>query len=319
MWTNTSAGTACVNDPRPAGPRQHHRNHLLGAPPIRRTGPIDSASSGFAEGIGHPHRSWPGVEYQTRWPTNSDWRSSPIGSHEGPTSQCPKGTIREPRPCFVLDQYLFVPLSSTRETCAATPASASLAQQARCQRMARQPRALRIRPHWRSSPAAHRAKRHHRRPLPDLDHKAGDGAARGARWAEIDLESATWAIPAKRMKANGEHRVPLSRQALDTLKAAETLDDGSGLVFPSPLRRGEPLSWQALLKLLRTYELDTTVHGFRSAFKTWCIEQTAAPWAVGEAAPAHVVGNSVEAAYVRTDLFDQRRHLMQDWANYVAP
>ena len=144
------------------------------------------------------------------------------------------------------------------------------------------------------------------------------GEARGARWAEIDLESATWAIPAKRMKANGEHRVPLSRQALDTLEAAETLDDGSGRVFPSPLRRGEPLSWQALLKLLRTYELDTTVHGFRSAFKTWCIEQTATPWAVGEAALAHVVGNSVEAAYVRTDLFDQRRHLMQDWANYVA-
>ena len=145
------------------------------------------------------------------------------------------------------------------------------------------------------------------------------GEARGTRWAEIDAASATWTIPAERMKANGEHRIPLSRQALDMLGKAKPLDDGSGLVFPSPLRRGEPLSWQALLKLLRTYELDTTVHGFRSAFKTWCIEQTATPWAVGEAALAHVVGNSVEAAYVRSDLFDQRRQLMQDWADFVMP
>ncbi len=145
------------------------------------------------------------------------------------------------------------------------------------------------------------------------------GEARGANWAEIDTENATWTIPAERMKANGEHRVPLSRQALDTLEAAKSLNDGSSLVFPSPLRRGEPLSWQALLKLLRTYEMETTVHGFRSAFKTWCIEQSATPWAVGEAALAHVVGNSVEAAYVRSDLFDQRRQLMQNWADYVAP
>ena len=145
------------------------------------------------------------------------------------------------------------------------------------------------------------------------------GEARGARWAEIDIENATWTIPAERMKANGEHRVPLSRQALATLEAAGELGDGSGLIFPSPLRPGDALSWQALLKLLRTYEMDTTVHGFRSAFKTWCIEQTATPWAVGEAALAHVVGNSVEAAYVRSDLFDQRHQLMQDWADYAAP
>lgn len=145
------------------------------------------------------------------------------------------------------------------------------------------------------------------------------GEARGARWTEIDVEGATWTIPAERMKANGEHRVPLSREALDVLGKAKPLDDGSGLIFPSPLRRGEALSWQALLKLLRTYKLDTTVHGFRSAFKTWCIEQTSTPWAVGEAALAHVVGNGVEAAYVRTDFFDQRRQLMQDWAGYLVP
>ena len=144
------------------------------------------------------------------------------------------------------------------------------------------------------------------------------GEARGARWNEIDVESATWTIPAGRMKANGEHRVPLSHQALDTLESARSLDDGSGLIFPSPLRQGEPLSWQALLRLLRAHGMDTTVHGFRSAFKTWGIEQTAAPWAVTEAALAHVVGNSVEAAYVRSDLFDQRHQLMQAWANYLV-
>ena len=98
------------------------------------------------------------------------------------------------------------------------------------------------------------------------------GEARGVRWGEIDVDCATWTIPAERMKANGEHRVPLSRQALDVLGEAKSLDDSSGLVFPSPLRQGEPLSWQALLKLLRTYDLDSTVHGFRSAFKTWCID-----------------------------------------------
>ncbi|MYA25544.1 MAG: tyrosine-type recombinase/integrase [Acidimicrobiales bacterium] len=144
------------------------------------------------------------------------------------------------------------------------------------------------------------------------------GEARGARWEEFDLPGATWTIPADRMKANGEHRVPLSRQALGVLEEAAELRDGSGLVFPSPLRAGQPLSWEALLKVLRTAGIDSTAHGFRSSFKTWCIEQTSVPWAVGEAALAHVIGNSVEAAYVRSDLFEQRRQLMQDWADYVG-
>ena len=148
---------------------------------------------------------------------------------------------------------------------------------------------------------------------------ARSGEARGAPWTELDFDAATWTIPRERMKANGEHSVPLSRQALDVLEVAKSLGDGSDVVFPSPLRRGEPLSAEALLKLLRTHGMDSTAHGFRSAFKTWCIEQTATPWAVGEAALAHVVGNSVEAAYVRSDLFDQRRQLMQHWADFVAP
>ncbi|WP_419933466.1 tyrosine-type recombinase/integrase [Candidatus Poriferisodalis sp.] len=148
---------------------------------------------------------------------------------------------------------------------------------------------------------------------------ARSGEARGARWTEVDAERATWTIPAERMKADREHRVPLSGRSLEVLEAALPLDDGSGLVFPSPQRRGEPLSSQALLQLLRTQDLATTVHGFRSAFKTWCVEQAATPWTVGEAALAHVVGNSVEASYIRSDLLDQRRQLMQNWANFVTP
>lgn len=143
--------------------------------------------------------------------------------------------------------------------------------------------------------------------------------ARGARWSEIEEADAAWRIPGERMKSGAEHRVPLTQQAFEVLDAARELDDDSGLVFPSPLKPGHPLSWQTLLKLLRTNELDCTVHGFRSSFKTWTVEATTTPWAVGEAALAHVVGNSTEAAYVRGDLFEQRRKLMAAWADYVVP
>ena len=85
---------------------------------------------------------------------------------------------------------------------------------------------------------------------------------------DVDVDSAIWTIPAERMKATGEHRIPLSRKALNALESARSLGDGSGLIFPSPLRQGEPLSWQALLKQLSTHDMGTTVHGFRSAFKT---------------------------------------------------
>ena len=148
---------------------------------------------------------------------------------------------------------------------------------------------------------------------------ARSAEARGARWSEIEEADAAWRIPAERMKSGVEHRVPLSRQALDVLEQARGPNSRSGLVFPSPLKPGQPLSWQTLLKLLRTNGLDCTVHGFRSSFKTWAIEATTTPWAVGEAALAHVVGNTTEAAYVRGDLFEQRRELMDAWADYVAP
>ena len=148
---------------------------------------------------------------------------------------------------------------------------------------------------------------------------ARSGEARGATWDEIDLDSATWAIPTSRMKAGVEHRVPLSDQALDVLTLAQQLEDGSGLCFPSPLRPGRMLSDMTMTNILRKSGLAdrATVHGFRTSFKTWTMEQTDTPWAVGEAALAHQLGGSVEQAYARSDLFVRRQTLMQQWADYL--
>ena len=149
---------------------------------------------------------------------------------------------------------------------------------------------------------------------------ARSGEARGALWDEIDFDSATWTIPGARMKAGQEHRVPLSDQALEVLERARILDDNSGLVFPSPMKPGRPLSDMTLTKILRDTGLaeSATVHGFRTSFKTWCMEMTDTPWAVGEAALAHSLGNSTEAAYARSDLFEKRRNLMNQWADFVS-
>ena len=148
---------------------------------------------------------------------------------------------------------------------------------------------------------------------------ARSGEARGARWDEIDLDAATWTLPPERMKASREHRVPLADAALEVLRRAKALDNGSGLVFPSRYRRGQELSDMTLTKLLRDNGLaeSATVHGFRTSFKIWCMEATDTPWAVGEAALAHTLGNSTEQAYARSDLFERRRELMQDWADYI--
>ena len=149
---------------------------------------------------------------------------------------------------------------------------------------------------------------------------ARSGEARGPNWDEIHLPSATWTIPGPRMKAGVEHRVPLSDQALDVLMLAHQLEDGSGLCFPSPLRPGRMLSDMTLTKILRStgFADRATVHGFRTSFKTWTMEQTDTPWAVGEAALAHQLGGSVEQAYARSDLFERRRLLMQQWADYLT-
>ena len=122
------------------------------------------------------------------------------------------------------------------------------------------------------------------------------------------------------MKSGVEHRVPLSDVSLGRSPVrALNLDDNSGLVFPSTLKPGRPLSDMTLTKILRSVGLAdrATVHGFRTSFKTWAMERTDTPWTVGEAALAHTLGNSTEQAYARSDLFERRRTLMQQWADYL--
>ena len=142
------------------------------------------------------------------------------------------------------------------------------------------------------------------------------GEARGARWAEVDREAATWTIPAGRMKAGREHRVPLSGAALPVLDRAAAIREDS-LVFPSS-RPGSPLTAGALGRLLKELGIDAVPHGFRSSFRDWAAERTDTPHAVMEAALAHTVRNAVEAAYARSDLFGRRRVLMQEWGDHLA-
>ena len=142
------------------------------------------------------------------------------------------------------------------------------------------------------------------------------GEVRKARWDEVDLETATWTVPADRMKMQREHRVPLSERALQILAEASEWADGSGLVFPSVT--GRPLSDNTLSKLLREQGISAVVHGFRSSFRDWCAECSNAPREVSELALAHVNSDRVEAAYMRTDLFERRRALMQSWADYIS-
>ena len=141
---------------------------------------------------------------------------------------------------------------------------------------------------------------------------------RGATWDEIDIDARVWRIPGKRMKAAQEHRVPLSTAALATLQDARALDDGSALVFPSPVRRGCRMSNMTLTKVLRDTGLAerATMHGFRSSFRDWCAD-TGKPREIAEAALAHVVGG-VEGAYFRSDLFERRRRLMDSWAAFLT-
>ena len=144
------------------------------------------------------------------------------------------------------------------------------------------------------------------------------GEARGATWDEVHEDACEWRIPGARMKGGVDHRVPLSDPALAVLKTARSIDDGSGLVFPSPTRTGKPMSDMTLTKVLRDCGLaqHTTVHGLRSSFRDWCAE-TGKPREIAEAALAHAVGG-VEGAYFRSDLFERRRRLMADWARYLT-
>jgi len=134
-----------------------------------------------------------------------------------------------------------------------------------------------------------------------------------ARWDEINLEQATWTIPAGRMKAGREHRVPLSQAVLDTLRGQQGCDPV--WVFPGK-KPGKPYTGDAILALLRRMDPKATVHGFRSSFRVWAAEQTDYPKEIPELALAHTVGSEVEQAYQRSDLLEKRRALMQEWANW---
>jgi integrase len=145
----------------------------------------------------------------------------------------------------------------------------------------------------------------------------------GATWSEVDTVAAVWTIPAERMKAGRQHKVPLSNAALavlDIVQPLALLDNGAAAptapIFPG-LRRALPMSNMVMLMLLRRMKCDDlTVHGFRSTFSDWAAERTGYPREVVEMALAHTIENRVEAAYRRGDLFEKRRQLMADWAKF---
>lgn len=143
---------------------------------------------------------------------------------------------------------------------------------------------------------------------------ARSGEVIGASWSEVDLEKAVWTIPADRMKAGKEHRVPLSPRAVEILKSLKPL--GRKCLFPGI--KGGKLSAMAMMMLMRRMKVEATVHGFRSAFRDWAAECTGYAHEVAEMALAHTIENKVERAYRRGDLFEKRRRLMDDWATYCA-
>jgi integrase len=140
------------------------------------------------------------------------------------------------------------------------------------------------------------------------------GEVLNATWDEVDLDKAIWVIPATRTKTAKEHRVPLSPRAVEILKSVQPI--GSEWLFPG--NRGGKLSGMAMAMLLRRMGVDATAHGHRSSFRDWAAERTTFPHEVCEMALAHTIGNKVEAAYRRGDLFEKRRRLMEKWADYCA-
>jgi integrase len=150
---------------------------------------------------------------------------------------------------------------------------------------------------------------------------ARTGEAIGARWTEIDLLDKTWTVPAARMKARREHRVPLSARALailDEMRLARDGNNGDAFVFPGG-KAGKPLSNMAFLMLLRRMgHGNLTAHGFRATFKTWASDRSSFHNEIVEASLAHVIGGKVEQAYMRGDLFEKRRRLMAQWAAFAT-
>jgi integrase len=142
---------------------------------------------------------------------------------------------------------------------------------------------------------------------------ARSGEVRGATWGEIDLQARVWTIPAERMKAKKQHRVPLSESALRLLKALPRFE-GSPYAFSSP--RGKQLSDMSINGVTRRMGVNVVPHGFRSSFKDWCRTCTSYPDEVSELALAHVSTDATRAAYARDELLDKRQRLMRDWAKY---
>jgi integrase len=146
---------------------------------------------------------------------------------------------------------------------------------------------------------------------------ARSGEVRFMTWDEVDLDGALWTVPAERMKAGREHRVPLSDRAVEILRARQQIAT-SGLVFEGE-KEGQPISDTAMAKALRAASGGNgTLHGFRSSFRDWAGDETHHPRDVIEAALAHIVKDKTEAAYRRKDALEKRRKLMQDWADYCA-
>lgn len=144
---------------------------------------------------------------------------------------------------------------------------------------------------------------------------ARSGEVRGATWAEIDLAERVWTIPAARMKAGNEHRVPLSAAAMALIEAVPRMA-GTDLVFPAA--RGGQLSDMTLSAVTRRMKVPAVPHGFRSTFRDWAAERTNYPREAAEMALAHTIENKAEAAYRRSDLFEKRRAMMAEWAEFLA-
>ncbi|PZR82018.1 MAG: hypothetical protein DLM68_16630 [Hyphomicrobiales bacterium] len=144
---------------------------------------------------------------------------------------------------------------------------------------------------------------------------ARSGEVLGARWAEIDLAAKVWTVPAARMKAAREHRVPLSDRALAILERLSSARTGE-FVFPGQ-RPGKPLSIMVEMVVRRMKAEGVTVHGFHSAFRDWSGEETNFPREIAEAALAHATGDATERAYRRGDALEKRRVMMEAWAEYL--
>jgi integrase len=137
-----------------------------------------------------------------------------------------------------------------------------------------------------------------------------------ARWEEFDFEEKLWTVPAERMKADVEHRVPLTAEMLAIIEPLKALR--SEVVFEGQ-KRHRPLSNMSMLMLLRRMQIEgITVHGFRSAFRDWATEQPGYSRELAEMSLAHQVGSEVERAYARSDLLEKRRKLLSEWSAYVS-